>query len=105
MSAVPRVAICADFREEGWPSMDRIADQLMAHLSAEHAGANLRGLGGVVREKDHAEQREVEEPEAYVTGEEAELCERLARERYRAARRGAPGSRHRDGRVDVELRG
>jgi glycosyltransferase involved in cell wall biosynthesis len=39
MSAVPRVAICADFREEGWPSMDRIADQLVAHLSAEHAGA------------------------------------------------------------------
>jgi glycosyltransferase involved in cell wall biosynthesis len=33
-----RVAVCADFREEGWPSMDRVADRLLACLSRDHAG-------------------------------------------------------------------
>ncbi len=33
-----RVAVCADFPEEGWPSMDRVADELLAHLSLGHAG-------------------------------------------------------------------
>lgn len=33
-----RVAVCADFREEGWPSMDRVADRLLAALATEHAG-------------------------------------------------------------------
>ena len=32
-----RVAVIADYLEEGWPSMDLVADMLTAHLSAEHA--------------------------------------------------------------------
>jgi glycosyltransferase involved in cell wall biosynthesis len=32
-----RVAVCADFREEGWPSMDRVADALMEYLARDHA--------------------------------------------------------------------
>ena len=32
-----RVAVIADYAEEGWPSMDLVADMLMAHLAAEHA--------------------------------------------------------------------
>ncbi|HYT66981.1 MAG TPA: glycosyltransferase [Vicinamibacterales bacterium] len=32
-----RVAVIADYAEEGWPSMDLVADMLMAHLSAEHS--------------------------------------------------------------------
>ena len=34
-----RVGLCADYREEGWASMDRVADSLLAHLEREHAGA------------------------------------------------------------------
>ena len=34
-----RVAICGDFREEEWPSMDRVADMLIAQLQSDHAGA------------------------------------------------------------------
>ena len=33
-----RVAIVADFVEEGWPSMDLVADMLLERLRAEHAG-------------------------------------------------------------------
>jgi glycosyltransferase involved in cell wall biosynthesis len=33
-----RVAVCADFREERWPSMDRVADGLLTCLSRDHAG-------------------------------------------------------------------
>jgi glycosyltransferase involved in cell wall biosynthesis len=32
-----RVAILADYAEEGWPSMDLVADALIAHLRSEHA--------------------------------------------------------------------
>ena len=32
-----RVAVCADYREEGWPSMDRVADRLLAAISRDHA--------------------------------------------------------------------
>ena len=32
-----RVAVLADYAEEGWPSMDLVADMLVAHLRAEHA--------------------------------------------------------------------
>jgi glycosyltransferase involved in cell wall biosynthesis len=32
-----RVAVCADFREEGWPSMDRVANALVASLSRDHS--------------------------------------------------------------------
>lgn len=32
-----RVAVIADYAEEGWPSMDLVADMLMSHLEAEHA--------------------------------------------------------------------
>jgi glycosyltransferase involved in cell wall biosynthesis len=39
MSAPLRVAIVADYAEEQWPSMDLVADMLMSHLAAEHAGA------------------------------------------------------------------
>lgn len=34
-----RVAVCADFREEAWPSMDRVADELLAAVAAEHSTA------------------------------------------------------------------
>jgi glycosyltransferase involved in cell wall biosynthesis len=34
-----RVALCADFPEEGWPSMDRVAGMLLDHLRRLHAGA------------------------------------------------------------------
>jgi glycosyltransferase involved in cell wall biosynthesis len=33
-----RVAIVADYAEEGWPSMDLVADMLMRHLAQSHAG-------------------------------------------------------------------
>ena len=33
-----RVALFADFLEEGWPSMDLVADMLLDRLSREHAG-------------------------------------------------------------------
>jgi len=33
-----RVGLCADYREEGWPSMDRVADSLLARLDCDHAG-------------------------------------------------------------------
>ena len=32
-----RVAVIADYAEERWPSMDLVADMLMAHFAAEHA--------------------------------------------------------------------
>jgi len=32
-----RVAVIADYAEEGWPSMDLVAEMLMAHLAREHA--------------------------------------------------------------------
>lgn len=31
-----RVAVCADFREEAWPSMDRVANELLAALATDH---------------------------------------------------------------------
>ncbi|HEX6463450.1 MAG TPA: glycosyltransferase, partial [Vicinamibacterales bacterium] len=34
-----RVAIVADYAEEGWPSMDLVADMLLDHLCREHASA------------------------------------------------------------------
>src|SRR5262245_26324032 len=34
-----RVAVCSDFREEGWPSMDRVADRLLASLARDHQEA------------------------------------------------------------------
>lgn len=34
-----RVAVCADFREEGWPSMDRVAERLLASLLRDHASS------------------------------------------------------------------
>jgi glycosyltransferase involved in cell wall biosynthesis len=38
MSRQPlRVAVIADYAEEGWPSMDLVAEMLMAHLAREHA--------------------------------------------------------------------
>jgi glycosyltransferase involved in cell wall biosynthesis len=33
-----RVAVCADFAEEGWPSMDRVAVRLLDALARAHAG-------------------------------------------------------------------
>jgi glycosyltransferase involved in cell wall biosynthesis len=32
-----RVALCADFPEEQWPSMDRVANELAAHMRRNHA--------------------------------------------------------------------
>jgi glycosyltransferase involved in cell wall biosynthesis len=37
MMPAVRVGVCADFREEDWPSMDRVADALLDHLSRDHA--------------------------------------------------------------------
>ena len=37
MTARLRVAVCQDFREERWPSMDRVADELLAALARDHA--------------------------------------------------------------------
>jgi glycosyltransferase involved in cell wall biosynthesis len=34
-----RVAVVADYLEEGWPSMDLVADMLVTHLAQSHAGA------------------------------------------------------------------
>ena len=34
-----RVAVIADYLEEGWPSMDLVADMLIEHLRKEHASA------------------------------------------------------------------
>ena len=34
-----RVAVCADFREEGWPSMDRVSERLLASLLRDHPAA------------------------------------------------------------------
>ena len=56
-----RVALCADFPEERWPSMDRVADRLIAYLRRDlhrrsHMssftvpplpGENLLGVGAV----------------------------------------------------------
>jgi glycosyltransferase involved in cell wall biosynthesis len=33
-----RVAVCADYPEEGWPSMDRVATMLLAQLRRDYAG-------------------------------------------------------------------
>jgi glycosyltransferase involved in cell wall biosynthesis len=35
---VLRIAIVADYAEEGWPSMDLVADMLLEHLRRAHAG-------------------------------------------------------------------
>src|SRR5689334_22249179 len=34
-----RLAIADDFREERWPSMDRVAEMLQTQLQADHAAA------------------------------------------------------------------
>lgn len=34
-----RVALCADFAEERWPSMDRVANELVSHLRRNHSDA------------------------------------------------------------------
>lgn len=39
-----KVAVLADFLEEGWPSMDLVADMLIERLGAEHTGAVLPTL-------------------------------------------------------------
>ena len=38
MTSPLRVAILADYAEEGWPSMDLVADTLVDYLRREHAG-------------------------------------------------------------------
>ncbi len=39
MTRIVRVAIVADYAEEGWPSMDLVADMLVDRLRGEHAAA------------------------------------------------------------------
>lgn len=39
MSALIRVGVCPDFREERWPSMDRVADELLGALAHDHGDA------------------------------------------------------------------
>lgn len=34
-----RIAVIADYAEEGWPSMDLVADMLLDHLRREHGGS------------------------------------------------------------------
>jgi glycosyltransferase involved in cell wall biosynthesis len=34
-----RVGVVCDFREEGWPSMDLVADRLLSHLRSDHRDA------------------------------------------------------------------
>lgn len=36
MTTPLRVAVIADYAEEGWPSMDLVADMLMSHIEREH---------------------------------------------------------------------
>ena len=48
-----RVAILADYLEEGWPSMDLVADMLVEHLRGEHAGRHR----GDARPPAHAAAR------------------------------------------------
>ena len=33
-----RVGVCPDFREERWPSMDRVADELLQAVARHHRG-------------------------------------------------------------------
>jgi len=40
-----RVGLIRDFRDEGWPSMDLCADQLLAHLEAGHGGVAVSEFG------------------------------------------------------------
>jgi glycosyltransferase involved in cell wall biosynthesis len=44
MTARVRVGVCPDFREEGWPSMNRVADALVEHLERDHADAIAASL-------------------------------------------------------------
>jgi glycosyltransferase involved in cell wall biosynthesis len=37
--SLPRLAVLFDYPEEGWPSMDLVADMLLHHLSADHDAA------------------------------------------------------------------
>src|ERR1700720_312777 len=41
---VQRVALISDLREEGWPSMDMIADMLLRHLDSGHSDSILPTL-------------------------------------------------------------
>src|SRR2546426_1187395 len=36
--SLPRIAVVCDFYEENWPSMNLVADMLLRHLDADHAG-------------------------------------------------------------------
>ena len=38
----PRVAIVADLREEGWPSMDLVADMLISGLGSATGPLSIR---------------------------------------------------------------
>ena len=51
MSAPLRVAVIADYAEEEWPSMDLVAEMLMAHLAAEHRGT-VAGIQDAVTSHD-----------------------------------------------------
>ena len=76
MSAALRVAVIADYAEEQWPSMDLVAEMLMAHLAAEHAGSvaatlvrpamprRLGRLAGAARSFDRVLARFVDYPRA-----------------------------------------
>jgi len=76
MSAPLRVAVIADYAEEQWPSMDLVADMLMAHLTAEHAECvaatlvrppmprRLGRLAGAARSFDRVLARFVDYPRA-----------------------------------------
>lgn len=44
MTARVRVGVCPDFREEGWPSMNRVADALVEHLERDHSDAITASL-------------------------------------------------------------
>jgi glycosyltransferase involved in cell wall biosynthesis len=45
------VAVCADFREEGWPSMDRVAAMLLAHLERDQPAIRAAAIAPPFRRR------------------------------------------------------
>ena len=43
-----RLAVCPDFPEEEWPSMDRIAAMLIEYLRRDHLRFRTSSLGSVI---------------------------------------------------------
>ena len=50
-SQAVRIALLADLREEGWPSMDLVADMLAAHLPGAVSDGEVRLLCPALRRR------------------------------------------------------